>query len=92
MDELQQSRDTIDQLDKQLVELLAERYKITQKVGLYKAKHGLVVRDLPREKAQAERVATLAKEHGLDPVFAQEILNHIIDHAVKGQEAARSTT
>ena len=45
--ELLRLRDSIDNMDAALVHLLAERFKITQQVGVLKAAHGLPPGRLP---------------------------------------------
>ena len=50
--ELQQLRDSIDNIDAALIHLLAERFKCTQAVGEFKATHGLPAADPSREAAQ----------------------------------------
>src|SRR3546814_1785437 len=58
---LESYRESIDNIDAALVFMLAERFKITQTVGRYKASHGLPPADGAREKAQVERLRSLAK-------------------------------
>src|SRR3546814_12675755 len=65
--------------DAALVFMLAERFKITQAVGRYKASHGLPPADGAREKAQVERLRSLAKSANLDPEFSEQFLRFIID-------------
>ena len=53
--ELAALRASIDNLDSALVSLLAERFKITQRVGVLKATRGLPPADPDRERRQIER-------------------------------------
>lgn len=46
---LPESRSEIDQLDHQLLELLAERLKICRKISDYKRKNNLPIQDRKRE-------------------------------------------
>jgi len=59
--ELLRLRDSIDNIDAALVHLLAERFKCTQAVGEYKAKHGLPPADPAREQVQIARLRSLAR-------------------------------
>jgi chorismate mutase len=87
--ELQRLRDSIDNIDAALVHLLAERFKCTQAVGLYKAEHGLPPADPAREAQQVARLRALAKEAKLDPDFAEKFLAFIVQEVIRHHEAIR---
>ncbi len=82
-------RDSIDNIDAALVFLLSERFKITQKVGLYKAQNKLPPADKGREKRQIERLQELAKSAKLDPDFTEKFLNFIIQEVIRNHERLR---
>lgn len=90
MDTLADYRSSIDNLDAALIALLAERFKITRQVGLYKARAALPERDAAREQAQMEKIDRLSAAAGLRPEVAQSVLRIIIDHVVDDHRAARS--
>ncbi len=83
LDELYAIRGSIDNFDAQLVYLLAERFKATQRVGHLKAEHKLPPSDPNREKAQIERLRALAIEAHLDPEFAEKLLNFVISEVIR---------
>lgn len=83
LDELFAIRGSIDNFDAQLVYLLAERFKATQRVGHLKAQYQLPPSDPNREKAQIERLRLLAHEAHLDPEFAEKFLNFIISEVIR---------
>ncbi len=87
MDLLASLRGSIDNLDAAIVHLLAERFKCTQKVGALKAAHGMPPSDLEREAQQIERLHRLARDAGLDPVFAERFLNFVIDEVIRHHRA-----
>ena len=90
--ELGRLRDSIDNMDAALVHLLAERFKITQQVGLLKAAQGLPAADPDREAQQISRLRRLAEEAKLDPEFAEKFLSFVVAEVVRHHEAlARST-
>ena len=84
--ELERLRGSIDNMDAALVHLLAERFKITQRVGHLKAEHGLPPADPAREGRQIERLRALAKQSHLDPEFAEKFLTFIVTEVVRHHE------
>ncbi|OYX38388.1 MULTISPECIES: chorismate mutase [unclassified Sphingomonas] len=79
-------RQSIDNIDAALVFLLAERFKVTQAVGRYKATHGLPPADPARETAQIARLRALANDAQLDPEFSEKFLRFIIDEVIRHHE------
>ena len=86
---LQRYRQSIDNIDAALVYLLAERFKVTQAVGRYKAETGLPPADTGREEAQIARLRALAHEADLDPEFSEKFLRFIIDEVIRHHEQLR---
>ena len=82
-------RESIDNIDAALVFMLAERFKVTQAVGRYKAKAGLPPADPGRETRQVERLRKLATDANLDPEFSEKFLRFIIDEVIRHHEAHR---
>ena len=81
-EQLRAYRASIDNIDAALVHLLAERFKITQAVGRYKAEVGLPPSDPDREQDQIDRLRALAVEAGLDPAFSEKFLRFIVDEVI----------
>jgi chorismate mutase len=82
-------RDSIDNIDAALVFMLAERFKITQAVGRYKAEAGLPPADPAREAAQVARLRQLAESAKLDPEFSEKFLRFIIDEVIRHHQNER---
>lgn len=81
-EQLAKFRSSIDNIDAALVYLLAERFKVTQEVGRYKAAVGLPPADLEREERQVARLRALAEQAGLDPVFSEKFLRFIVAEVI----------
>lgn len=79
-------RASIDNIDAALIHLLAERFKITQDVGRYKAEAGLPAADPGREDEQVARLRALAEQAGLDPVFSEKFLRFIVAEVIHHHE------
>ena len=86
---LNRYRQSIDNIDTALIAMLAERFKITQAVGHYKAANGLPPADPGREEAQITRLRGLAEAAQLDPEFSEKFLRFIIDEVIRHHERAR---
>ncbi|MEX3609544.1 chorismate mutase [Rothia sp. LK2588] len=83
LEELFAIRRTIDNMDAALVNILAERFRATQRVGVLKAEHQLPPGDPDREAAQIQRLRSLAEAAQLDPEFAEKFLNFIISEVIQ---------
>ena len=86
-DQLARFRQSIDNIDASLVYILAERFKVTQAVGRYKAEHSLPPADPGREAAQITRLRALAAEADLDPDFTEKFLRFIIDEVIRHHQS-----
>jgi len=90
MDEkLKQYRESINNIDAALVFMLAERFKVTQAVGEYKARNNLPPADNARETEQIARLRQLASDANLDPEFSEKFLRFIIDEVIRHHERIR---
>lgn len=87
--QLKEFRQSIDNIDAALVFMLAERFKITKRVGAYKAEHGLPPADKSREAEQIARLRQLAEDANLDPDFSEKLLQFIIKEVIRHHEQAK---
>lgn len=89
--EMADLRSSIDNIDAALIHLLAERFKATQRVGILKAGWRLPPADPAREETQITRLRALAKEAGLDPIFAEKFLSFVVAEVIRHHEAIAET-
>lgn len=82
-------RASIDNIDAALIFLLAERFRITRKVGYYKKEHNLPPEDRTREDLQLSRLQDLSKSADIDPEFVGEFFNFITAEVRKRHEEIR---
>lgn len=81
-------RKSIDNIDAALIHMLAERFRITQAVGAYKARSELPASDPAREARQIERLRALAVEAELDPEFSEKFIRFVIDEVIRHHRQA----
>lgn len=74
-------RGRIDELDDQIVGLIAERLAICAEVGQFKAQHGIAVMQPGRVDAVKDRNAARGEAAGLRPDFIRALYGLIIDEA-----------
>ncbi len=83
---LAEYRASIDNIDASLIYLMAERFKITQKVGEYKKEQGLPAASVDREQEQFRRMEQLAADAGVDQEFMGKFLRFIMDEVIRRHE------
>ena len=74
-------RTHLDRLDESILLLLAERMSYMTLVAEYKKANNMPRFQPEREKAILEHKRALAKKHGLNPEFVEELFKRIIAHA-----------
>lgn len=82
-------RVAIDELDQRILDLFAQRFAVTDKVGQYKKQHSLAAQDVEREAAQHARLAELAAERGIDAGFVRDYLSAMTACVVKRHAALK---
>ncbi len=87
--QLKEYRNSIDNIDAALIFLLAERFKITKRVGHYKKEHDLPPGDPEREKRQIKRLKELSETADLDPDFGAKFIRFIATEVIKHHEHIR---
>jgi prephenate dehydrogenase len=88
--ELQETRDLIDELDRELVGLLTRRTQLAQRARKAKAGLGRGVTDPVREAQLMERRRAWAEAAGLDPEGVAEIFSSILRVSRQSQQRERT--
>ena len=78
--ELEVLRSAIDDLDRRILDLVAERVRVVLAVGDYKRKNGMPVYDPERERRMLERLANVAPKP-LDGETVRRIFERLIDES-----------
>jgi len=81
MDEIKKFRTEIDKIDKELVLLLSERVKLSEKIGAEKKKKSLPVDDPSRQAEVFEQVLSEAKKSGISDELVRPVFNLIVSHS-----------
>jgi len=82
-------RDDLSAVDRQLVELIAARQKIVSEIGHDKLSSGTGTRDYAREKDVLDMGRAQAMELGIDPDLAEDVLRKLIRSSLASQERDR---
>ena len=83
MNRLLRWRLKIDKINSQILNLVAKRTKITNKIGKYKKQKNIPIYDPKREKEIHRKMGKLSKQKDLNPKFIKKLFNLIIIQAKK---------
>ena len=76
--ELQELRNKIDDADKRLVSLIAERLSLVARVGRVKSRDGVPVYDPAREASMLAKRRAEAEDAGISPDVIEDVLRRIM--------------
>ena len=82
-------RKELSDVDRRIVELIAERQRIVGEIGRDKLSSGTATRDYAREKDVLDMARAQAGELGVDPDLAEVILAQLIRSSLASQERDR---
>lgn len=86
---LDELRDQLTDVDRKLVDLIAERQRIVGEIGRTKQSAGVGTRDYAREKDVLDRGRAQAEALGLDADLAEAVLRQLIRSSLASQERDR---
>ena len=81
MQEMIEFRKQMDEINDNILNLLAERLEVSKKIGKYKEEDGLPVFDAKREAEIFEKLERDAEEKGLDKKHVLEVFELIIKNS-----------
>lgn len=82
---LQALRERIEQIDRELIDLIAERVRIAREVGVVKRELGAPTLDPAREAMVVRRAGELAREAGVGDEDVRYIFWHLIGLSRRAQ-------
>lgn len=85
--DLAQCRGAIEDIDRRLVALLAERVALGRKTATMKRAAGLPILDPQREAEVIRRAVTTAREHDLPEEAIRQVFWHVVGLSRRAQEA-----
>ena len=85
--ELARVRDEIEQIDREIIGLLARRLSLGKRTGALKRAAGLPILDPTREAAVIRRVTGAARDAGLPPEQVREVFWQIVGMSRRVQES-----
>jgi chorismate mutase len=83
--ELARLRGEIERIDREIVELIAERVALARQVGPLKQALGMPMLDPPREAAVVRRAGALAREAGLSDEDVRYVFWHLVGLSRRAQ-------
>jgi chorismate mutase/prephenate dehydrogenase len=86
---LDQLRQRLNQVDRELIRLARERQEIVGQIGAYKIAQSVPTRDYERERDVLKAARDLAESIGLEPGLAESIMNLLIRSSLTRQEETR---
>jgi chorismate mutase/prephenate dehydratase len=87
---LPELRQHLGELDKRIVELIAERFRVTSRVGSTKGSSGAAIRDPERERQVIDSVEHIARSQGAPVDLVRRIYRDLLGESVSRQVSGRS--
>ena len=82
---IQQMRKKIDEIDNQLMELLAKRMEVCREIGHYKKEHNMTVLQAGRYNEILEKRGVQGALSGMSPEFVARVFENIHEESVRQQ-------
>ncbi|MBT8441426.1 MAG: prephenate dehydrogenase/arogenate dehydrogenase family protein [Gammaproteobacteria bacterium] len=89
MKDLEKLRSRLTDLDRRILDAVAERQSVVEEIGAVKREAGTATRDYAREKQVIDAARAGARELGLPPALAEALMELLIRTSLTKQERAR---
>ncbi len=86
MNDIEQLRKRIDEIDDQIIKALIERVSVCRAIGLAKKKQGRPVKDSFREMELFNRLKEKSSQFDLDPLQVEAVYREIVNMCSAVQE------
>lgn len=86
---LDEMREAVVGFNRIMIFALAERFKVTDRIGKHKVENGLPLRDREQEIKVLNAIGELAQQQGLDPEFCKNLMQLIMDKVFENHEAIK---
>ena len=87
--ELEQLRRQIDDIDDQILAIVAERMRVAVRIGELKRKHGVPIYDPDRERHIFQRLCAKAPKP-VSPDMVRRIFERVVDESRRAEQRASS--
>ena len=91
INQLEIIREQIDQADREILEAIATRLSLVEKIGEYKKENNVAIFQISRWKEILQSRPEWAKAMNLDPEFIRELYRHIHQQSVRIQTSVFNT-
>ena len=88
--ELLQARARIDEIDNELIKLLADRFSQTLQVGKIKASQQLQSFDPDREMQKIQKLRKMSEEMGINPDLVANLFTQIMQEVVQNHQRLKA--
>jgi chorismate mutase / prephenate dehydratase len=86
MDELEKIRNAINSVDERILEALAARRKLAERIIQTKDQLGVPIRDALREEQLLDKLIAFGRNRGLDAHLVTRVFHEIIDDSIRSQQ------
>jgi chorismate mutase len=85
IDKLEELRNSIDDVDEELIHVLKKRAQIIEEIGVYKKEHNITIFQLDRWQEILRTRAQLAQKLGLSPIHVEKICQLLHEESIRIQ-------
>lgn len=89
MDKLEQYREEIDRVNREIAEKISERMQIVEKVGEYKKEKGMEIKDKSREEVVKQQFEDIFEKEDLPEKEGRELAELLINMAIEEEEEVK---